>query len=115
VQLVLEEKLMNVHDHGFNDRDRLHAVVSIRLRRRGGGPELTVWDDGTQEPPMRVTEGDSSTTFDKANMEMRDHGRGRLMVRELCFGIQRMRYAGMNETVYHIKTGDMSGKEGMQE
>ena len=111
VQLVLEEKLMNVHDHGFNDRDRLHAVVSLRLRRRRGAPELTVWDDGTQEPSMRVTEGDTSTTFDKANIEMRDHGRGRMMVRELCFGIQRMRYAGMNETVYHIKTGDMSGKE----
>lgn len=113
VQLVLEEKLMNVHDHGFNDRDRLHAVVNLRLRRSGGAPELTVWDGGTQEPSMRVTEGDTSTTFDKANIEMSNHGRGRMMVRELCFGIERLVYAGMNETIYHIKTGDMSGEGGM--
>ena len=111
VQLVLEEKLMNVHDHGFDDRDRLHEVVSLRLRMKGGVPELAVWDDGTLEPSMKVTEGDASTMFDIANMNMSGRGRGRMMVRSLCAGIERMRYGVLNETVYYLKREDQESKQ----
>jgi hypothetical protein len=37
------------------------------------------------------------------NLNMSNHGRGRLMVRELCDGIERNRYGTLNETVYHVK------------
>ncbi len=102
VQLVFEEKMMNVHDHGFDDRQRLRERASFRLRKRGGGAELTVWDCGSVEPSIQVVAGDSSTVFEKANLALHNHGRGRLMVRELCCGIERSRYCDMNETVYHI-------------
>ncbi|MCR5414160.1 MAG: SpoIIE family protein phosphatase [Kiritimatiellae bacterium] len=105
VQLVFEEKLMNVHDHGFDDRDRLRERASFRLRMRRGHAELTVWDFGSEEPSIQVVAGDSSTVFEKANMALRDHGRGRLMVRELCDGIERNRFGGMNESIYHIPEG----------
>ena len=102
---------MNVHDHGFDDRDRLHEVVSLRLRMKGGMPELTVWDDGTLEPSMKITEGDASTMFDIANMNMSGHGRGRMMVRSLCTGIERMRYGALNETVYYLKHEEQESKQ----
>ena len=104
VQLVFEEKVMNVHDHGFDDIDRLHEVVNVRLtRRREGEAELTVWDCGTPEPSLEVAAGTASTAFELINRDMRNHGRGRLMVRELCSGIERKRYGALNETVYHVR------------
>ncbi len=106
VQLVLEEKLMNVHDHGFEDRDRLREAASVRLLRRNGKAELTVWDYGSSEPSIQVVAGDSATYFEKANNAMSNHGRGRLMIREICDGIEREHMLGMNETVYHIPIQD---------
>ncbi len=118
VQLVFEEKLMNVHDHGFDDRDRLREVASIRLRRVRDDAVLTVWDTGTEEPSIAVVAGDASTALEVANQNMSGRGRGRLMVRELCDGVERNRYADMNETVYHIplhgKADGADNKQGVK-
>ncbi len=106
VQLVLEEKLMNVYEHGFDDIDRLHEVAGVRLfKRRKDYADLTVWDCGTPEPSIAVAAGDATTAFELANQKMSDHGRGRLMVRELCDGVERKRFGTLNETVYHVRLG----------
>ena len=102
VQLVLEEKLMNVCDHGFDDRERLREVASIRLKRVRDTAVLTVWDEGMEEPSIAVVAGDSDTAFEMANRNMAGRGRGRLIVRELCTGVERNRYPPVNETTYHI-------------
>ena len=102
LQTVMEEKLMNIHDHGFDERDRLREAVGLRLQVFEKEARLTVWDYGTQEPSMIVAAGDASTAFELVNREMGGHGRGRLMVRELCSGIERNRYGILNETIYHI-------------
>jgi serine phosphatase RsbU (regulator of sigma subunit)/anti-sigma regulatory factor (Ser/Thr protein kinase) len=102
VQLVLEEHLMNVYDHGFNDQQRRKDVVSIRLKRVRDQVQLTVWDRGLPPPSLKVAAGHADTAFDLANMKMNTRGRGRLMVRKLCNGIQRQRFAAMNETIFHI-------------
>ena len=108
VQLVFEEKMMNVHDHGFDDRDRIHEVASVRLKRLRDNAALTIWEIGREEPSITVVAGDSDTAFEMANLNMSGRGRGRLMVRELCDGVERNRYMNMNETIYHIP---MFGKE----
>ena len=102
VQLVFEEKMMNVHDHGFDDRDRIREVASVRLERIRDNAALTVWETGKEEPSIAVAVGDSDTAFEMANKNMSGRGRGRLMVRELCDGVERNRYMNLNETVYHI-------------
>lgn len=102
VQLVFEEKLMNVHDHGFEDRDLLREAVSARILVRNGRVELTVWDYGSPEPSIQVSAGDPSTYFENANRAMHDHGRGRLMIREICECVERNRIMNMNETIYYI-------------
>ena len=112
VQLVLEEKLMNVYDHGLNDRNRLHEVVSLHLRKVRGDAVLTVWDRGTEEPSIAIVAGDAETAFTQANQNMAGRGRGRLIVRELCDGIERNSYPPLNETVYHIP---LLGKDSLAE
>ena len=109
LQLVLEEKLMNIHDHGFSDRERIREVVSVRVRKSGEGASLTVWDCGTPEPSLQVAAGDTDTGFELANIAMSGHGRGRMMIREICSGIERKRYGNLNETVYHIPLKKFGG------
>ena len=50
-----------------------------------------------------VAAGNADTAFELLNRDMSNHGRGRLMVRELCCGVERKRYGELNETVYHVK------------
>ena len=112
IQLVFEEKLMNIYDHGLDDRNRLHEVVSVRLRRIRDNAVLTVWDTGTEEPSISVIAGDSETAFEQANQNMAGRGRGRLIVRELCDGVERNRYPPLNETTYHIPLFGKKSPEG---
>ena len=114
LQLVLEEKIMNIYDHGFDERERVRHVAPIRLRRRGPNAELTVWDCGTPEPSMAVAAGDADTTFELLNRGMSGHGRGRLMLRKMCNGISRNRYGSLNETIYYIPLEDEGAEEAPQ-
>lgn len=103
VQLVVEEILMNIHDHGVDNHERLTAVASLRLRKMREFAELTVWDTGTPTPSIEVKGGDSDTEFELRNQAMSGRGRGRLIVRELCSGgIARNRYQNLNETIFYI-------------
>ena len=102
VQLVLEEKLMNICDHGFNERERLHEVATLRLKKVRDDAVLTIWDAGTAEPSIAVVTGDADTAFEMKNRDFSGRGRGRLIVRELCNGIERNSYPPLNETTYHI-------------
>ena len=81
------------------------------LKRNASVADLSVWDNGTPEPSLAVAAGDSSTAFELINRQMGNHGRGRLMVRELCCGIERKRYGSLNETIYHVKLGEYKEKE----
>jgi len=109
---VLEEKLMNISDHGLDDRDKLHEVATLRLRKVRGNAELTIWDAGTEEPSIAVVAGDSDTAFEIANQNMSGRGRGRLIVRRLCEGIERNRFPPLNETTYHIPLSTAPGGRG---
>lgn len=102
VQLVLEETLMNVHDHGVDPQDRISSVVGLRLCRMRELAELTIWDSGTPPPSLEVAAGDSATAMELKNKEFSGRGRGRLIIRSLCNGVSRSRYQDLNETVYHI-------------
>lgn len=102
VQLVIEEALMNVHDHGVDTRERLNAVASLRLRHIRDFIELTIWDCGTPPPSVEIAAGDSGVAFELKNREFSGRGRGRLIMRELCNGISRSRYENLNETIYFI-------------
>ena len=99
---------MNIYDHGLDERSKMHEVASVRLTRLRDDAVLTVWDAGTEEPSVAVVAGDSDVVFEKANNDMKGRGRGRLIVRELCDGIERNRFPPLNETIYHIP---LNGRE----
>ena len=112
ILLVFEEKLMNLHDHGFDIRERSNEHASIRLRKNAKNIEPTIWDNGTQEPSIEVAAGNPDVAFELKNRNLSERGRGRLLVREICNGIQRNRFGLLNETTYFIP---MENQEQQQE
>jgi len=102
IRLVYDEKLMNIHDHGFEISNRNREQACIRLRKTNDCLELTVWDCGTEEPSIQMATGDLDVEFELKNRAFSGHGRGRLILRDICSGIQRNRFGILNETIYSI-------------
>ena len=101
-ELVFEEKLMNLYDHGYDIRERAGEQACVRLKKNKEHVELTIWDNGTQEPSLPVAAGNLEVEMDLKNRDFSGRGRGRLMMRKMCCGIERNRYGTLNETIYRI-------------
>ena len=106
VQIVFQEKLMNVHDHGLDPGDRVRETACARLRRAGADAELSVWDCGAPEPEPAEIPGGVAAALERRNREFSPRGRGLLMLREICSSIRLDRYGDLNESVYTIPLGD---------
>ncbi|MBQ7207006.1 MAG: SpoIIE family protein phosphatase [Lentisphaeria bacterium] len=102
VELVFEEKMMNLFDHGYDIRERSGEQASFRLKKDGAHVELTVWDWGTQEPSLFVSAGNTEVELELKNRDFSGRGRGRLMVRKICQSIERKVFGNLNETTYRI-------------
>ena len=102
VELVFEEKMMNLYDHGYDVRDRAGEQAGFRLRKYEKYVELAMWDWGSPEPSILVAAGDTEVELELKNREFSSRGRGRLMVRKICCGIERNRFGTLNETIYRI-------------
>ena len=112
VQLVFEEKMMNLYDHGYDIRDRAREQACVRVKKANGIVELTIWDCGTPEPSIEVAAGSLEVALELKNREFSGRGRGRLMVREICSGIKRNCFGSLNETIYFIPmTSTQAGEE----
>ena len=106
VELVFEEKMMNLYDHGYDIRERAGEQACFRLKKNSNHVELTIWDWGMQEPSLLVAAGDLELELELKNRDFSHRGRGRLMMRKICSGIERNRYGTLNETIYRIALAD---------
>ena len=102
VELVFEEKMMNLYDHGYDIRARSGEQACFRLKKDKKYVELTIWDWGTLEPSILVAAGNPELELELKNRDFSGRGRGRLMVRQICDGIERNRFGTLNETTYRI-------------
>ncbi len=102
IELVFEEKMMNLYDHGYDVNARSGEQACFRLLKEGKHIALTIWDWGTPEPSIQVAAGNSELELELRNRDFSGRGRGRLMVRRMCDSIERNRYGIINETIYRI-------------
>ena len=102
VELVFEEKMMNLYDHGYDVHDRAREQALFRLEKDKKYVNLTIWDWGSQEPSLPVAAGNPELELELKNRDFSSRGRGRLMVRTICEGIERNQFGTLNETIYRI-------------
>lgn len=106
VELVFEEKMMNLYDHGYDIRGRTGEQACFRLEKDKKYAELTIWDWGTREPSLSVAAGDLDVELELKNRDFSGRGRGRLMLRKMCASIERKQFGPLNETIYRIAADD---------
>ena len=112
VEVVFGEKMMNLYDHGYDAHDRAGEEACFRLKKVRNLVELTVWDWGTPEPSITVAAGNSELELELKNRDFSSRGRGRLMLRKICEGIERNRFDTLNETIYRIAMNGGAQREG---
>ena len=93
---------MNLYDHGYDIRARSGEQACFKLQKKQNQVELTIWDWGTLEPSILVAAGNPELELELRNRDFSGRGRGRLMVRQICDGIERNRFGTLNETIYRI-------------
>ena len=112
VELVFEEKMMNLFDHGYDIRARSGEQACFRLKKNSNHLELTIWDWGATEPSLLVAAGDLELELELKNRDFSRRGRGRLMMRKICCAIERNRFGNLNETIYSISLDDKGDDRG---
>jgi serine/threonine-protein kinase RsbW len=61
IELALAEALTNIVEHGYGHDST--EPVRLRLRERGGGLEIDIWDRGQPIPDGLIENTDVTTTF----------------------------------------------------
>jgi len=59
-----------------------------------------------------VAAGNSELELELKNRDFSSRGRGRLMLRKICEGIERNRFDTLNETIYRIAMNGGAQREG---
>ena len=110
VDLLLNEQMMNIYRHGYNDFDRQHEVSILSMHTEGGNLIVTVWDRGAPwRDIMDKSITDVEKQLDKQNENLADNGRGLAILRKIAENITIERFMNLNKTVFYIpmkKGGD---------
>ncbi len=101
-ELLLEEHLMNVHDHGLNDYERPRERAVVQAYFEQDYLVLTMWDRGR----LRLGTGDirarADQKLDAQNEALDPHGRGEAIVRKLAVRLSRQRMLNLNQSIYYL-------------
>lgn len=115
-ELLLNEHLMNVHDHGLDDYARTMEKSLVRAYFERDFLVVTIWDRGkawTGQPEMRSR---AEQRLDDQNESLATHGRGEAIVRRIAVRLSRKRLLNLNRSVYYLplaeETEGASGHEG---
>ncbi|MBP5639094.1 MAG: response regulator [Victivallales bacterium] len=107
VELLLEEHLVNIIEHGMSEYHTKNDFIMIKLDCQESGLVLTVWDRGKE---WNTAMFDRSSKPDRAleflNSQHASSGRGVLIMRKIAPKITHERHCGMNETAFHIPYTD---------
>jgi serine/threonine-protein kinase RsbW len=97
LDLCLEEAVLNVIDHAYDDR-RAHEIV-LRLERRGDELLLTVEDDGRAFNPLEVPPSQPARSLEEAPVG----GWGLPLIRRFADGRRYERVAGRNRLTLSVR------------
>ena len=112
VELLLEEHLVNIIEHGMNEEKNQNDFIMIKLDCLETGLVLKVWDRGREWKSKILDNGPMPDgVLDILNSRHSDSGRGVLIMRKIAPKITHERHCGLNETVFHIPYGEESEAE----
>ena len=112
VELLLEEHLVNIIEHGMNETKKQNDFIMIKVDCQEKEIVLTVWDRGREwNSKMLNSDLKPDGVLDLLNLRHADGGRGVLIMKKIAPKITHNRYCGLNETVFHIPYVEESTNE----
>ena len=101
-ELLLEEYLVNVIQHGLSEYQKFNEYIAIKLCAFERELKLIVWDRGKEWKSFSLHRDTADQTLDKLNDDRAASGRGLPIISKIASQISRQRYCGLNETIFVI-------------
>ena len=101
-ELLLEEFLVNVIQHGLNEYEKLNEFIAIKLCAYDNELKLIIWDRGREWNGFMMQQSKAEEKLEELNEQMETHGRGLPIISAIASKISRQRYCGLNESIFVI-------------
>ena len=102
VELLLDEHLMNVHDHALDDFGRRHDPSVVRVELTGDYAVVSCWDHGREWTGPEDIRARPEAKLDRQNEDLGNHGRGEAIMRKIATRISRQRFYDLNQNIFYI-------------
>ena len=100
--LLLEEFLVNVVQHGLSEYQKYNEYIAVKLCAFEKELKVIVWDRGREWTSFAFHRETADETLDKLNDERSASGRGLPIISKIATQVSRQRYCGLNETIFII-------------
>ena len=101
-ELLLEEYLINVIQHGLSEYQKFNEYIAIKLCAFEKELKLIVWDRGKEWNSLSLHRESADQTLDKLNEDRASSGRGLPIISKIATQFSRQRYSGLNESIFII-------------
>ena len=101
--LLLEEYLINVIQHGLSEYEKLNEYIAVKLCAYEYELKLIIWDHGKEWNGFSLRPDRANDQLNDLNEHMAISGRGLPIMAKIAAQISRQRYSGLNESIFIIK------------
>ena len=100
--LLLEEYLVNVTQHGLSEYEKLNEYIAIKICAYEYELKLIIWDHGKEWNGFSLRHENADDELSKLNADLAESGRGIPIMTKIATQISRRRYSGLNESTFII-------------
>ena len=101
-ELLLEEYLVNVIQHGLSEYQKYNEYIAIKLCAFEKELKVIVWDRGREWNNLSLRRETADQTLQKLNEDRAASGRGLPIISKIATQVGRQRYNGLNESIFII-------------
>ena len=101
-ELLLEEYLVNVTQHGLSEYEKLNEYIAIKICAYESELKLIIWDHGKEWNGFSLRQEKADDELTKLNDDLAESGRGIPIMTKIATQISRRRYSGLNESIFII-------------
>ena len=110
--LLMEEYLINVTQHGLSEYEKLNEFIAIKLCAYEDELKLIIWDHGKEWNGFSLRHENADDELNKLNNDLAESGRGVPIMTKIAGQISRRRYSGLNESIFIIPIDDKGDSTG---
>ena len=101
-ELLMEEYLINVIQHGLSEYEKLNEYIAVKLCAYEYELKVIIWDHGKEWNGFSLRPDKANEKLNDLNEHLASSGRGLPIMAKIATQISRQRYSGLNESIFII-------------